>query len=400
MENIETPAKDRYGLPKIGFVANLKGGVYMKELQELLNDTEHEPTSQEIRERADTAKILFLNKNGYETDARKKAVTESTAIYKAFDTGYDLDGLPIYGWFEKNENGRFDGVSWGTMQQLRAYAQLKNKMSYLFKMGDFYFENIDECQAFLEDIAQATIPESWKYRNKTTVIKHPILKSYLETVFVRLKKENKVLKSKDGKYIIFNTNLLNKFFQDIYIIAEVHAAEDIEVYMKPIRTSKESYAELRRYGFEGMVPEPPKFFDDVNEVIFNTSWRIDKNYDSLTHIIEQRKDRFPANMREQNPYTLARKLYDAIDYAVAIAQRNYKYIVPIYYPKFDRISFLMPIFLDGTYNTSPDFALVLQTDAENKIYITRTILDLETGYQDARLVAKPEESWLNPVTLK
>ena len=95
---------------------------------------------------------------------------------------------------------------------------------------------------------------------------HPILKSYLETVFVRLKKENKVLKSKDGKYIIFNTNLLNKFFQDIYIIAEVHAAEDIEVYMKPIRTSKESYAELRRYGFEGMVPEPPKFFDDVNEV--------------------------------------------------------------------------------------------------------------------------------------
>ena len=400
MENIETPAKDRYGLPKIGFVANLKGGVYMKELQELLSDTEHEPTSQEIRERADAAKILFLNKNGYETDARKKAVTESTAIYKAFDTGYDLERQPIYGWFEKNENGRFDGVSWGTMQQLRAYAQLKNKMSYLFKMGDFYFENIDECQTFLEDIAQATIPESWKYRNKTTVIKHPILKSYLETVFVRLKKENKVLKSNDGKYIIFNTNLLNKFFQDIYIIAEVHAADDIEVYMKPIRTSKESYAELRRYGFEGMVPEPPKFFDNVNEVIFNTSWMIDKNYDSLTHIIEQRKDRFPANMRDQNPYTLARKLYDAIDYAVAIAQRNYKYIVPIYYPKYDRISFLMPIFLDGTYNTSPDFALVLQTDAENKIYITRTILDLETGYQDARLVAKPDESWLNPVTLK
>ena len=400
MENIETPAKDRYGLPKIGFVANLKGGVYMKELQELLSDTEHEPTSQEIRERADAAKILFLNKNGYETDARKKAVTESTAIYKAFDTGYDLEGQPIYGWFEKNENGRFDGVSWGTMQQLRAYAQLKNKMSYLFKMGDFYFENIDECQTFMEDIAQATIPESWKYRNKTTVIKHPILKSYLETVFVRLKKENKVLKSSDGKYIIFNTNLLNKFFQDIYIIAEVHAADDIEVYMKPIRTSKESYAELRRYGFEGMVPEPPKFFDNVNEVIFNTSWMIDKNYDSLTHIIEQRKDRFPANMRDQNPYTLARKLYDAIDYAVAIAQRNYKYIVPIYYPKYDRISFLMPIFLDGTYNTSPDFALVLQTDAENKIYITRTILDLETGYQDARLVAKPDESWLNPVTLK
>ena len=97
---------------------------------------------------------------------------------------------------------------------------------------------------------------------------------------------------------------------------------------------------------------------------------------------------------------LAKKLYDAIAYALAIAQRNYKYIVPIYYPRFDSISFLMPIFLEGTYNTYPDFALVLETDVENEIYIARTILDLESGYQDARLIAKPDESWLNPVTLK
>ena len=60
----------------------------------------------------------------------------------------------------------------------------------------------------------------------------------------------------------------------------------------------------------------------------------------------------------------------------------------------------MPIFLHGTYNTSPDFALVLQADPEHQMYIARTILDLETGYQNARLIAKPDESWLNPVTLK
>ena len=52
----------------------------------------------------------------------------------------------------------------------------------------------------------------------------------------------------------------------------------------------------------------------------------------------------------------------------AIAQRNYKYIVPIDYPRFDNISFLMPIFLDGAYSASPDFALVLQTDRGNKLY--------------------------------
>lgn len=45
-------------------------------------------------------------------------------------------------------------------------------------------------------------------------------------------------------------------------------------------------------------------------------------------------------------------------------------------------------------------ALVLQRDNDNKMYIAKTILDLESGYQDARLIAKPDESWLNPVTLK
>lgn len=397
---MNTPVKVADGLLRIGYVANLKNGVYIKELQELLNDTDQDPTSQDLRERASNAEIVLLNKHGYPADAAGRAVPESRAKFKAFKTGYVLNGKDIYGWFEKGDQGNFVGVSWGTMQELRAYARLRDKTAYLFKMGDFYFNNIDECQSFLEDIAQATIPESWKYRNKNTIIKYPILKSYLETLFVKLKKEGKVLKSKDGKHIIFNTNLLDKFFHAMYIIAEVQEAEGLEVYFRPIRTAEESYTTLKKYGFEDVQPEPPKFFEGVNEVIFNTSWRIEKDHDSLKHIIEQRIDRFPCHMREQNPYVLAKKLYDAIAYALTIAQRNYKYIVPIYYPKFDSISFLMPIFLDGTYNAYPDFALVLETDEKNEIYIARTILDLESGYQDARLIAKPDESWLNPVTLK
>ena len=87
MENMTTPTKAPDGLLKIGYVANLKGGVYIKELQELLSDTEHEPTSQEIRERANQATILLLNKNGFEKAANGRYATESSAMYKAFDTG-------------------------------------------------------------------------------------------------------------------------------------------------------------------------------------------------------------------------------------------------------------------------------------------------------------------------
>lgn len=404
MNQIIDSTKTYDGLLRIGFVSNLRNGAYLKELQDVLSGTEAEPTSQEIRERANSADILELNWNGYPTDSAGKKIAASKVFFKAFNTGYQTSaGEDVYGWFEKNpDTGQFSGVSWGTIQELRAYGSIRKTMALSFRMGDFYFENINECQDFLEDIANSTIPESWKFKNKPSVLKHPILKMYLETIFVKLKNEGKVLKSADGRYIMFNTNLLDKFFHAMYIIAEVKQADDLEVYLHPIRTAEESYSTLRKYGFEGKHPEPPIFFDDVNEVIFNTSgeWRIDKDYSSLSHIIEQRIDRFPQQMRDKSPDILARKLYDAIDFALAIAQRNYKYIVPIYYPRFDSISFLMPIFLDGAYSASPDFALVLQTDRENKLYIARTILDLEAGYQDARLIAKPDESWLNPVTLK
>lgn len=393
------------GLLRFGYyVANLRNGAYLKDLQEVLSGTDQEPTSQDIRERANAAKILSLNWSGYTTDSKGNPITERWTMFKAFDTGYKtVSGESVYGWFEKDpSSGKYSGVSWGTLKELRAYGNIRKTMARSFKMGDFYFESFDACEAFLQDIADSTIPESWKFKNKPSQHRHPILKSYLETLFVKLKNEGKVLRSADGKYIMFNTNLLDKFFHAMYIIAEVKQADDLEVYLHPIRTAEESYSILRRYGFEGMHPAPPVFFDNVNEVIFNTSseWRIDKDYNSLSHIIEQRIDRFPQHMRDKSPDVLARKLYDAIDYALAIAQRNYKYIVPIYYPRFNSISFLMPIFLDGAYSASPDFALVLQTDREHKMYIAKTILDLESGYQDARLIAKPDESWLNPVTLK
>lgn len=409
MEAINTPLKTPDGLFRFGFVANLKNGVYIKELQEKLSDTDQEPTSEELRERANSAEIVLLNRHGYPTtkgsNGQKRPITEKEARFKGFNTGYKLsDGKLLFGWFEReDEDSNFEGVSWLTEQELRAYARLKTKATRSFRMGDFYFDDIDGCQEFLDDIARNSIPtESWRYKNKPTIINHPILKSYLTALFVRLKKDGKVLKSSDGKYIIFNTNLLDKYYREMCIIAEVQEAEGLEIYLHPIRTAVEGEGtKIKKYGFDRDIkPEVPVFFKDVNEVVFNPSWYIESSEDNLQHIIEERIDRFPLEMRDMPTFRLARKLLEAINYAKKIAQRNYKYIVPIYYPKFNSISFLMPIFMGEVYNTSPDFALVLQPDAQNEMYIARTILDLETGYQNARLIAKPDESWLNPVTLK
>ncbi len=41
----------------------------------------------------------------------------------------------------------------------------------------------------------------------------------------------------------------------------------------------------------------------------------------------------------------------------------------------------------------------IHPDSENEIYIPETILPLDAVYQNARLIAKPDESGLNPETI-
>ena len=72
----------------------------------------------------------------------------------------------------------------------------------------------------------------------------------------------------------------------------------------------------------------------------------------------------------------------------------------MYYPTRQRIQLLMPIYLGTSYTSQPDFALVLTPHADERLYTPETILGLDEVYQDARLVAKPEESWLNPRIIK
>ena len=142
------------------------------------------------------------------------------------------------------------------------------------------------------------------------------------------------------------------------------------------------------------LPEPAIFFTNINEVIFQPDIEIDRNYDKFTHIIEERRERFPKEDQERDTTELARKLDNSIDDAIAIAKRNYKLVIPMYRPQEAKIQLLMPIYLSGSFTSSPDFALVL--DLEDGIYTPETILPLDAAYQNARLITKPDELWLNP----
>lgn len=395
-----TKTTEKAGILKLGYVINLK--TCKEELNSLLVD-ENQVSTTELNTIVDNATIVYVNRYGYEKERNGVAVKKDKATYLYFATGlHDKNGNAIIGWFEKKQKESvFKGVTWGT----KAAFDSKIRRSKMFRLGELCFDKETDGLTFLADIADSTIPETWSFKNKPSAINHPILKSYIENTFEVLKKEaekgakNKLVYSQDGKHLVFNTNLLDKFFHEILIVVEVRKQEDgTSMLVNPRRVKKD--LELRKLGFARDVkPEQPRFFEKVEEVIYQPTWAIDKDFDKFTHIIEERRERFPVEYQQATPDELGRKLDDAITFAVAIAQRNYKFIVPMYRPQTGKIQLLMPIYLKGTYSCKPDFALILTPDKENEYYTPETILPLDAVYQNARLIAKPDDTWLNPDTI-
>ena len=99
-------------------------------------------------------------------------------------------------------------------------------------------------------------------------------------------------------------------------------------------------------------------------------------------------------------------LNNSIKIACMMAQRNYKYVIPQYRPAGveyvggkkiqheGQIQFLMPIYLSADYFSPPDFALVLSR--KDGFYVPETILLLPWAYNNARILCKPDNSWLTP----
>jgi hypothetical protein len=177
-----------------------------------------------IQEQIDSNSIRYLNKFGYPSDRDGNAFVESNAAYVTFKTPYTTQSNhEIIGWlFRSRSDTNYTGVTFGTLRDFREHI----KDATAFRMGEMIFDNWNDAIIFLEDIAGNTIPETWTYNYHKSGIPHPILKSYLENIFEKLKMEDgKILASDDNKYIIFNSNLLDRYFHDVFIIAEVQVEE-------------------------------------------------------------------------------------------------------------------------------------------------------------------------------
>ncbi len=357
--------------------------------------------------------FTFYNSAGYTQYNDGTPVTKETGRYIKFQTDLkDKDGNILVGWFTKGKS-RYEGISWGTEKDF------EEKKTQLYKktfIGRIIFDSLEDCNKFLNTLSDKILgDEPWGYAKEDvnqdstdSVFDYPILKSYIEFELDRLFYEQETLNMPDRiiyndkkDKVLFNTNLLDKYGYDLIIAGDFSTGISDRFYISnPIISPRTS--DIKKLGFDSKKePQTPCFFKDINEIVFHGDWEFEYSSEKYEHIIEDRIERFPAKYRKKNTIELSTLFQAAITFAKKIAQRNYKFIVPMYYPTERRIQLLMPIYLeDRSLKKQPDFALVLTPLSDDKMYIPETILGLKEVYQDARLIAKPDESWLNPEKLK
>lgn len=390
----ETAPKN--GLKRFGFIPNMD--YKLAELSALVEGASS-IDKETVDRLVEKASPIYLNSRGWD-NFFNTPITRERAAYSLVPTGLkSARGDEIYAFFVFDKVFKtFRGLIWGTRKGLDRRVNVMNK----FRIGEICFDSEQDGNEFLDAVAARAIPEVWTFKNELSTVSAPILRSYLENILIKLRKEaasgamDKLIYNDRNNKVMFNTNLLDIFSRDIIVIADVRRLENGEEYLIRPVLSNGNLAQLKAGFSKEDNPAPAEFFQDVRDVVFQTGWTVDEDFDTYRHIIEQRIYRFPKEYQERPTDELARKLKDAIDFAITLTKRNYKFVVPMYRPQIDSIQLLMPIYLSGSFKSAPDFALVLTPNPRHEIYEPETILPLHAVYQNARLIAKPDETWLNP----
>jgi hypothetical protein len=347
-----------------------------------------------------------------------------TGYYKRNNNPIYIDEM-IFATFIKDSYGSWTGVKFFNKFQMR-----NNFNAYRF--GSISFKDFNDANNFIINLEKELLPgEKWMfkkssiedYRKKT---KYDILQSYLQHIFEKLlsdfsdhnpRNADKILFSDNKKYVLFNSGLLNKFAQDIYILGEVFNLHDNNRFVLSNPIIAPGKVELiKSYAFNSWkvkkLPDVVEFFDDLNDIMYDSKIPIDlDDTENMRHIIEDgiKRDRFPQKYKDLfnkgDLASISTTLKTAIENSKKIAKRNYKYVVPQYRSGKNgdsgKIQFLMPIYLDSQYGEKPDFALVLNIEkfTEQSYYTPETVLELPWAYNNARVICKPEDTWLNPTTI-
>lgn len=282
----------------------------------------------------------------------------------------------------------------------------------------------------LPRVAKLALPEMWGFNSDSDDF--GILRNYLTYTFERANLEKKILFTSDNTIATFNTGLISRKGNDIYMTFEPNEHPYLKWRFR--RFEEIPYGRGLLGDSLSDLPEHPSYGKE-------SDFRFDTNLEiriSIDKIIQSALNRLPkAYLREiaehnddllyeldsRNPdwkviseivaldRTISRYLEMdfnmARDNVRAMARANSHLPIPFYYPKDKKIEFLLPFDLDWDpmdWNIGektkmhPQAVLVLERQQRNndEYYQVHGLLDLRMAYIDARLLGRQDDTWLDP----
>ncbi|WP_053942484.1 DUF3825 domain-containing protein [Kallipyga gabonensis] len=290
-----------------------------------------------------------------------------------------------------------------------------------------------------DKLAELALPEKWYYGDTPPKNnKVPLLKNYLNYTFKRLVREEKKIRiTKDTPpqetYAAFNTGLVDRKYDDIYALFKQNTKfESSFWYLLDFVVAGENVGKTLVRVFNPLPGRADYFENKVENMLYDSSTgELSCDY---PHIIVERTRRLPMEFLEDNlardmmeidgmtlqeAYQssdryrskiffqklgekiednqrvfnrLKNRLQDAVDLAIKRVEWNYKTAIPMYNPRSNKGSLLLPLCLMD--DNRVDLALVVVRHPSGS-YQGETILPLFLAYSNSRLVSRPDSDWLN-----
>lgn len=236
----------------------------------------------------------------------------------------------------------------------------------------------------LFELARIAKPEPWEYNDHRNKYPMPVLFNYLKNTYQQSVIEGKIAVSENLDAICFNTGLLTPAHRWIYFLATRNYIQNRS------RNIPWHFQGWYLYGAHELarfmeMPDVPDYCEDTRQFVYDK--RSALQFD-LDHIVQDNRNRFPAQYQHQNEYRLNGDVQAAIANAEIWVQHDRSVAIPQYFN--GKIQLLLPLCLQ--HPEQPDLALAVSFQQHS--YRASTCLTLDMAYNNARQLGPLQGTWL------
>lgn len=182
------------------------------------------------------------------------------------------------------------------------------------------------------------------------------------------------------KSVIVNSGLLNTWGKDHLILYKYN--ETYKTYIaEEVIESKQAYLD-NDFSKEQSSRDlqPISFFEEDEKRFVPTIEDFDIDLKSLTHIVHERKDRFPASLQQESDNKIVDVIKSTLERDLQMQARDNSYAKAHYSGKTGRISWLLPWHIDAKLTEEPE--LVMLIDKTENFYKIKTVLIFDDDLKD------------------